>query len=85
MVVRANGILHGRRIDLDGPVSLLPDGAPVEMVLTLRDLPLAEKHRMVDELCGSWKDDSSLGPIFDAIAERRSESNSRPIGFDDPS
>ena len=85
MHVRANGILRGDRIELDHPVDDLPDGSLVSLVLSPRGVSIDERHRLIDELCGTWASDASLAPIFEKITESRSDSLGRPINLDDPS
>ena len=85
MHVRANGVLRGDRIELDHPVKNLPDGSLVSLVLSPRGVSIDERRRLIDELCGTWASDASLAPIFEKIAESRSDSLGRPINLDDPS
>jgi len=85
MHLRINGILRGDRVDLDHSVEELPDGSPVSLVLSPREVSLAEKRALVDELCGSWKEDATLEDIFDRIISERHESNGRTVNLDDPS
>jgi len=84
MHVRANGILRGNRIELDHTVTDLPDGSPVSLVLAPREVPIEEKHRIIDELRGAWASDPSLASIFERIAEVRDHALERPINLDDP-
>ncbi|MDM8520220.1 hypothetical protein QUF64_09240 [Anaerolineales bacterium HSG6] len=54
-------------------------------LLTKPSLPLADKYRLVDQLCGSWKSDKSLDPIFSEIEEARLLNMPREVSFDAPS
>lgn len=85
MVVRTEGVLRSGRIELARPVSALPEGCLVSVELRPRELPLAEKRRLVQELAGTWADDPSLGPIFEEIEQQRHTDQGRPIDLDDPS
>ena len=71
MVVRAEGILRGGSIELQTPVTELPEGRLVTVELCPRELPLAERRRLVQELAGAWANDPGLGPIFDEIQQLR--------------
>jgi len=84
MVVRAKGILRGNQIQLDQALTGLPDGSPVTVLVSPREVSEADKLRLIDELCGSWADDPSLGPIFEEIAAQRNRSESRAVSLDDP-
>lgn len=85
MVVRADGILRGGSIELQTPVTELPEGYLVTVELRPRELPLADKRRLLKELAGSWAEDTSLGPIFDKIQQQRCGYQGRPVNLDDPS
>lgn len=85
MHVNANGKIHGDRIDLDRILSEFPDGASVSVSVSSRELSLDEKQRLVDELCGAWRGDDSIEPIFDEIARERASSAERSVDIDDPS
>lgn len=83
MVVKAQGVLRGRRIELETPVTELPDGSLVSVELRPRELSLAEKRRLAEELAGAWAGDSSLDAIFDEIQERRHQYQGRSINLDE--
>lgn len=85
MHVKANGVLRGDRIELDHPVKDLPDGSLVSVVLSPRGASIEERHRLIDELCGTWSSDASLDPIFEEIVEHRKDSLGRPVNLDGPS
>jgi hypothetical protein len=83
MVVRTEGVLRGGCIELDEPVSALPEGCLVTVELRPRKLPLSEKRRLVQELVGTWGGDPSLGPIFEEIEQRRHADHGRPLNLDE--
>ncbi|GMU21605.1 MAG: hypothetical protein AMXMBFR13_16970 [Phycisphaerae bacterium] len=84
MVVKAEGILRGGHIELEAPVTVLPEGARVSIELRPLEAALEEKKKLLHELAGAWADDSSLGPIFEEIDRRRHEASARPVNLDDP-
>lgn len=79
--MQAQGIIIGRYIELLHKTDL-PEGLPVTVDIRPESFSLEEKRRMIDELCGSWADDSSLGPIFCEIEDSRRSSSSREVNFD---
>lgn len=85
MHANVNGKIHGDRIDLDRILNEFPDGADVTVSVTAREMSIDEKHRVIDALCGSWRDDASIGPIFEEIARERAASAERSVNIDDPS
>jgi len=54
-------------------------------LLAKPSLPLADKYRLVDQLCGAWKNDTSLTPIFSEIEQARPLNLPRKVSFDAPS
>lgn len=70
MSITLNGIVHGRRIDLDSEAPI-PDGAPVSVHLEPRRLTAEERRQIVIATAGSWEDDASLDAVFAEIARRR--------------
>lgn len=78
------GVVHGKRIDLERETGL-PAGAAVMVSIESMKLTLAERQQLVDELCGSWREDPSLGPVFSEIERRRAASAPRDADFDAPS
>jgi len=85
MVVHVNGILRGKHVELDQPISDLPDGSPVSLDVRPRDPSIAEKKNLVKRLCGALANDASIGPIFEEIERSRRLASERPVNFDDPS
>jgi hypothetical protein len=85
MVVRTTGIVRENGIELTGPLPDLPSGTPVSVVVTPAHVDDAERHRLIDALCGAWAEDSSLQSIFDELATARAAVASRAADFDDPS
>ena len=85
MHINANGKIHGDRIDLDRILSEFADGAAVNVSVTARELSLDDKRRLIDSLCGSWRNDPTIESIFAEIARERSASVERSVTFDNPS
>jgi hypothetical protein len=67
MAVKSEGVLRGGHIELRTPVTELPEGSLVTVELCPRELPLADKRSLAQELAGAWADDPALDPIFDEI------------------
>ncbi len=85
LVVKVTGILHGNRIDLDRAVTDLPSGSQVDVVVALRERTVAQENELLDQLCGSWSDDLSLGPIFEEILRHRGRDQGRTTTLNGPS
>lgn len=84
MGVQVQGIIDGKHIELERETGLPPGQAVlvrVEPVLLSPD----EKRRLVDELCGAWAGDPSIGTIFAEIEGERSAARPRDVDFDVPS
>ena len=82
--MQIQGIITGEYIKLFHKTGL-PDGLPVIVNIRTKPLLLEEKLKLVDMLCGSWKDDSSLETIFAEIESQRHEDKPREVIFDMPS
>ena len=83
MGITLNGIVHGRRIDLDGDARL-PDGTPVLVSIEPRDLCLEDRKKLVKATAGSWASDPSLDAILEEMARMRRTDLGRALTFDDP-
>lgn len=81
MVMRRTGIINGRRIELDRETGL-SDGATVDVRIEHASRPLEELRRRVDDLCGAWGADESLGAVFDEIERARLHATPREVRFD---
>lgn len=79
--MQAQGVITGRHIELLHETHL-PDGMSVIVDIRPVSISLEEKRRMIDELCGSWAEDSSLSQIFSEIEKHRCDSGSREVNFD---
>ncbi len=79
--MQVRGVISGRYIELLHETDL-PNGLPVTVEIRPEVLSLAEKRRLVDELCGSWAGDESLTLIFSEIENRRHNSVPREVNFD---
>jgi len=82
--MQTQGIIIGKYIELLHETDL-PEGLPVTVDISPDLFSLGEKRRLIDELCGSWSDDSSLGPIFAEIEHGRRKSRPREVNFDEAS
>jgi len=81
MAVQIPGIVKGKRIDLERETGL-PSGSPVIVKIEPRPVDLEAKRGLVDLLCGSWADDTSLEAIFAEIEQRRAMTPPREVNFD---
>ena len=84
MVLHADGIVHGRRIDLESDIGL-PDGARVNVQIQTSWSRLDESRRLIASLCGAWRDDPSIEGVFADVARGREASRLRDVDFDAPS
>jgi F0F1-type ATP synthase delta subunit len=53
----------------------------LNQLLQKPDVSLAQKQRLIDQLCGSWAEDESLGPIFATIEQQRALNTLREVSF----
>ena len=81
VAVQLQGVIIGRYIELLHKTDL-PDGLPVTVDIRPESFSLEKKRRLVDELCGSWADDSTLKRIFTEIGHTRRDSGPREVNFD---
>lgn len=81
MSVQVQGIIRGRRIELEHETGL-PTGSLVTVYLEPNPLTMEEKRHWVDSLCGAWAGDSSIPTIFAEIARRRVNAIAREADFD---
>ena len=79
--MQVQGVISGRYIKLLRETDF-PDGQPVTVNIRPDSFSLEEKRRLLDELCGSWADDSSIDPIFKEIEQGRHDSKPRKVNFD---
>lgn len=75
---KIQGKVYGKSIELEKALSL-PDGAPV--LLSIEPLPISDEERgkQILDLCGAWKNDSSLTAIFERIAQERRAHKEREV------
>ncbi len=83
MAITMSGVIHGRRIDLDGEARL-PDGSPVVIRIEPQELTLVERQELVRATAGAWADDPSTDAIFAALLRERCADVGRDVRFDDP-
>jgi len=76
MAVTLNGVVHGKRIDLDTE-PLVPDGAAVIVRIERRPLTTDEKRRLLAATAGAWVTDPSLATGFAEIEQRRRDAAPR--------
>ena len=81
MILRLQGIVKGKRIELERETGL-PSGSAVVVRVEPKRLPLEEKRRLVDILCGIWADDNSLTALFAEIEKLRDTTPPREVNFD---
>ena len=78
--MQLQGVIHGKRIELERETEL-PAGSIVIVNIHPKLLNLEEKRQLVDLLCGTWADDTSLGAIFAEIEQRRAMTQPRTFSF----
>jgi len=80
MALQIRGTIKGKRIELERETGL-PSGSSVVVKIEPKPLDLEEKRSLVDSLCGTWADDSSLSVIFAEIEQRRAMILPREVNF----
>lgn len=80
-MIQIQGVIKGRQIELEREPEL-PSGSLVMVQIHPKPLTLAEKRQLAHSLCGAWSDDPTIGPIFDEIDRRRSQSPTREVDLD---
>ena len=75
------GVINGEYIKLFNKTSL-PDGLPVIVNIRTKPSMPEEKLNLIDKLCGSWKNDSSLESVFAEIGNQRHQDKPREVFFD---
>lgn len=83
MSLQVQGAVQGKQIELEREIDL-PDGTPVTLHIETVSLPLTEKLRLIDQLCGSWAMDASIEPLFAEIERERAAASARNVDFDAP-
>lgn len=75
---KVQGKVRGKSIELERVLSL-PEGA--EVLLSVEALPISdeERRKQILNLCGAWKNDSSLTAIFERIAQERRAHKEREV------
>ena len=80
MVLQLHGIIKGKQIELERETGL-PSGSAVVVRVEPKRLPLEEKRRLADALCGVWANDASLKPLFAEIERLRAIASPREVSF----
>ena len=80
MLVPIQGIIRGKQIELERETGL-PSGSTVVVRIEPRRVPLEERRRLVDVLCGAWANDTSLKSIFEEIEQLRALALPREVNF----
>ncbi len=80
MVLQLHGIVKGKQIELERETGL-PSGSAVVVRVEPKRLPLEEKRRLVDALCGAWANDASVKTLFAEIERLRAIAPSREVSF----
>ncbi len=84
MILNLNGIIHGKRIDLEKDIGL-PPGTQVTVQLESNPVSVADFKNSILQLCGAWQDES-LDSIFEEILKERETRPVRSVpDFDAPS
>jgi hypothetical protein len=81
MGMQVQGVVYGKQIELDHETGL-PQGAVVIVNIQPVSLTLEEKRRLVDSLCGVWKNDASIPSVFAEIERQRAMTVPRRVDFD---
>jgi len=76
MAVTLNGVVHGKRIDLDAEPPV-PDGAAVIVRIERKPLTKDEKRHLLAATAGAWATDPSLATVFAEIEQRRRDAMPR--------
>jgi hypothetical protein len=79
--MQVQGVINGEYIKLFNKTTL-PDGSLVIVNIRTKLSMLEEKLNLIDKLCGSWKNDSSLESIFAEIGKQRHKDKPREVIFD---
>ena len=83
MIQKLNGTINGKHIELEREPGL-PAGTRVRVDIDAAPISPDDFRRTIDELCGSW-DDDSLDEIFAQILRERETRTVRPVpDFDAP-
>jgi hypothetical protein len=72
------GIVNGKSIELEQETGL-PEGSQVMINILPVSLPLNEKLKLAESLCGTWAGDPSLDAIFAEIEQQRDAAITRKI------
>lgn len=76
------GILYDKRIDLEEEPGL-PPGTVVRVKIEPHGISLEKRRRLIRDTGGAWKDDNTIGPIFEKIIEDRLATKGREVKFGD--
>jgi hypothetical protein len=79
--MQVQGVINGEYIKLFNKTSL-PDGLLVIVNIRTKPPIAEEKLNLIDKLCGSWKNDSSLESVFAEIRNQRHQNKPRELIFD---
>lgn len=80
MLVQIQGVIRGKQIELERETGL-PSGSTVVVRIEPKRVPLEERRRLVDMLCGAWANDTSLKSIFEEIEQLRTIALPREVNF----
>jgi hypothetical protein len=82
MSIQLQGVINGKHIELETEPEL-PPGSVVIVDIQPKPLTLEEQRHMIDALCGAWKNDNTIVPIFAEIERERAESMPREVNLDE--
>jgi hypothetical protein len=81
MTISAEGIIKGRRIELNHPTNL-PDGARVRLHIETSKAASGPRRQAVAELFGSCADDPTFLQSMVEVERRRHAAPPREVNFD---
>lgn len=79
--MQVQGVINDKYIRLFNKTNL-SDGLLVIVNIKANPPSLEEKLKLIDKLCGSWKNDSSIESVFAEIGNQRHKNKSREVIFD---
>lgn len=78
--MHVQGVIKGKYIELSHSLGI-PDGMTLMLDIQIVYPTFQEQQDLIDQLCGSWADDSSLPEIFAEIDQQRHRSIPRDINY----
>lgn len=75
------GTMHGKFIELEQSLPF-SEGTVVLVTVETIQISFRERSRLIYDLCGAWKDDSSINEVFKDIARERQAHKGREVQLD---